>query len=77
MSPAVSPAWGRRVGDRGGSRATASTAKDYEKQVEIRTYEDAPHAFCNETRKDTYRPEAALAAWEATVAFLNDCFKEK
>ncbi len=53
------------------------TAKDYEKQVEIRTYEDAPHAFCNETRKDTYRPEAALAAWEATVAFLNDCFKEK
>ena len=50
-------------------------AKEYRKQVEIRTYEGMPHAFCNETRKDVYRPEAARMAWEATVAFLSDCFK--
>jgi carboxymethylenebutenolidase len=41
-------------------------AKDFEKSVEIRTYDGAPHAFCNETRKDTYRPEAAKLAWESS-----------
>ena len=50
-------------------------AKDFEKSVEIRTYDGAPHAFCNETRKDAYRPEAAKLAWESTVAFLSDRFK--
>lgn len=51
------------------------TAKDYDKRVEIRTYDDAPHAFCNEHRKDAYRPEAAQAAWESTLAFLSNCLK--
>lgn len=52
-------------------------AKEYGKQVEIRTYPNMPHAFCNETRKDVYHPEAAQEAWDATVAFLSDCFKAK
>lgn len=50
-------------------------AKDSGKPVEIRRYEQAPHGFMNETRADTYRPEAAAAAWETTIQFLNDCFK--
>ena len=49
--------------------------KEYGKQVEIRTYDGMPHAFCNEMRKDVYRPEAAQMALEATLAFLSDCFK--
>ncbi len=49
--------------------------KEYGKQVEIRTYDGMPHAFCNETRKDVYHPEATRMAWEATLAFLSDCFK--
>ena len=36
---------------------------------EVVTYEDAPHAFFNDSR-ESYRPEAARAAWERTLAFL-------
>ncbi len=50
-------------------------AKEYGKHVQVKVYDNAPHAFCNETRKDTYRPEAAHEAWEMTVAFLSDCFR--
>lgn len=50
-------------------------AKDSGKPVDVRRYDQAPHAFMNETRPETYRPEAATAAWEATIQFLNDCFK--
>lgn len=53
----------------------SEAAKEYGKRVEIKVYEDAPRAFCNEMRKETYRPEAAREAWETTVAFLSDCFK--
>ncbi|MER3423620.1 MAG: hypothetical protein C4293_10685 [Nitrospiraceae bacterium] len=53
----------------------AQTAKEHGKQIEIKIYEDAPHAFLNETRKEQYRPEAAHAAWESTIEFLNHCFK--
>jgi carboxymethylenebutenolidase len=50
-------------------------AKHYGKTVEILTYDNAPHAFCNEMRPDVYREDAAKVAWEATVAFLSNCFK--
>ncbi len=36
---------------------------------EIYIYDGAPHAFFNETRS-SYRPEAAAAAWERTLAWF-------
>ncbi|RME61001.1 MAG: dienelactone hydrolase family protein [Caldilineae bacterium] len=36
---------------------------------EIYVYEGAPHAFFNDTRS-SYRPEAAAAAWERTLAWF-------
>lgn len=45
-------------------------AKTTGKQVDIRTYAGAPHAFMNEAKPDNYRPEAAKEAWEATIQFL-------
>ncbi|HEY7534189.1 MAG TPA: dienelactone hydrolase family protein [Nitrospiraceae bacterium] len=52
-----------------------SAATQYGKQVEIKVYPDAPHAFCNEMRPDIYRAEAAADAWNATAAFLKQCFQ--
>jgi carboxymethylenebutenolidase len=49
--------------------------KEYGKRIEIKHYEGAPHAFCNDMRPDVYRPQAAAAAWDNTVEFLDDCFK--
>jgi carboxymethylenebutenolidase len=43
---------------------------DSGKPVEIKTYANAPPAFCNDTHKEHYRPDAAREAWETTVAFL-------
>ena len=50
-------------------------AAEYQKRVDIRTYADAPHAFSNETRPDSYREGAAADAWNATAAFLKQCFQ--
>jgi carboxymethylenebutenolidase len=50
-------------------------AAEYQKRIDVRTYADAPHAFCNELRPDAYRAEAAADAWTATATFLKDCFK--
>lgn len=50
-------------------------ATQHGKQIEINVYDDAPHAFCNETRPETYRPEAAREAWQATLAFLSERVK--
>ncbi|TAJ07388.1 MAG: dienelactone hydrolase family protein [Nitrospirae bacterium] len=51
------------------------TAKTTGKQVEIRTYAGTPHAFMNEAKPDSYRPEAANEAWEATIQFLSQHLK--
>jgi carboxymethylenebutenolidase len=51
-------------------------AKEHGKRVDIRTYKDAPPTFLDETRANTYRPEAAQLAWETTIQFLLDCFKD-
>lgn len=50
-------------------------AADSGKSVDIKTYDGAPHAFFDDTRKETYRPEAAQAAWDSTVAFLDARFQ--
>jgi carboxymethylenebutenolidase len=42
------------------------------KPVTINTYADAPPAFLDPTRKDTYRKDASEAAWESTISFLSD-----
>ncbi|MGQ0810904.1 MAG: dienelactone hydrolase family protein [Nitrospiraceae bacterium] len=52
-----------------------AVAQEYGKQVDMRLYADAPHAFCNETRQDSYRADAAQQSWDATVAFLSRCFQ--
>lgn len=51
------------------------TALKYGKRVDIRSYANAPHAFCDETKQKTYQKEATTEAWEATVAFLKTCFQ--
>jgi carboxymethylenebutenolidase len=38
---------------------------------EVRVYEEAGHAFMNDTRPDAYRAEAARDAWPRLVAFLH------
>jgi len=40
------------------------------KQFEIDTYPGAGHAFFNDTRPDTYRPQVAAVAWPRALAFL-------
>ena len=40
------------------------------KQFEIVSYPGAGHAFFNDTRPETYRPEAAADAWPRCLAFL-------
>ncbi len=49
-------------------RLRAALAR-YGKLGEVVTYE-APHAFFNNTRKDTYRAEHARDAWRRTLDFL-------
>jgi carboxymethylenebutenolidase len=51
-----------------------AAATEHHKRVEIKTYPDAPHAFCNEHRAETYRADATAEAWESTAAFLKMCF---
>jgi carboxymethylenebutenolidase len=51
-------------------------AKDQGKRAEVRTYESAPPGFLNETKGEAYRSEAAGLAWETTIEFLGDCFKD-
>jgi len=52
-----------------------AAATEYKKRVEIQTYPDAPHAFCNEQRVASYRADATAKAWETTAVFLKTCFQ--
>ena len=52
-----------------------TAAAEHHKRVEITTYPNAPHAFCNEQRVEGYRADATAEAWEATAAFLKTCFQ--
>lgn len=48
--------------------------KEHGKTHEIFIYEDAPHAFHNDTRP-SYRPEAARLAWSRTLAWFEKYLK--
>jgi carboxymethylenebutenolidase len=52
-----------------------AAAGEYGKKMEVHTYPDAPHGFCNEMKPAVYRAEAASLAWERTAAFLRICFQ--
>lgn len=47
----------------------------FSKQIDIRSYPGAPHAFCDDTRREAYREQAATEAWSATTTFLKRCFQ--
>jgi len=53
-----------------------AAAAEHHKRVEIKTYPNAPHAFCNEQRVESYRADATAEAWESTAAFLKTCFQD-
>ena len=44
--------------------------KNLGKQIEVKIYKDADHAFFNDTRPRVYNAEAAADAWPRTIAFL-------
>jgi carboxymethylenebutenolidase len=46
--------------------------KDLGKQIEVKIYKDADHAFFNDTRPQVYKAEAASDAWQRTIAFLRE-----
>lgn len=50
-------------------------ADEPHKRIEVRTYPDAPHAFCNELRPDSFRFDVATKAWNATASFLTTCLQ--
>jgi len=45
--------------------------KQYKKDGEVRIYEEAPHAFFNDTRPDVYRASDAEDAWLRAIDFFN------
>lgn len=44
--------------------------KKSNKEGEVKSYPNAPHAFFNDTKPDIYRQEEAQDAWRRTLAFL-------
>lgn len=42
------------------------------KAGEVKIYEDADHAFFNDTRSEVYNPEAAADAWRRVLAFFRE-----
>ncbi len=40
--------------------------------AEIHIYPGTPHAFCNDSRPESYDPTAAALAWQRTIAFLRE-----
>ena len=45
--------------------------KDLGKQIDVKIYPSADHAFFNDTRPEVYNEEAASDAWQRTIKFLN------
>ena len=46
--------------------------KDLGKQVDMKIYKDADHAFFNDTRPEVYDADASADAWQRTIAFLRE-----
>jgi carboxymethylenebutenolidase len=55
----------------GAVRAFASAMKSDGKQINVKIYAGAGHAFENPNNKQGYRPKAAQDAYRRTLAFLN------
>ena len=51
--------------------------KDLGKQIEVKIYPGADHAFFNDTRPEVYKAEAAADAWQRTIALLRQHLSEK
>ena len=52
------------------AREVESKLKDLGKEVEVKIYPDADHAFFNDSRPEVYKADAAADAWQRTVEFL-------
>jgi carboxymethylenebutenolidase len=55
--------------------AFKKTMKSLDKNVDVKIYSDAGHAFENSTNKNGYRPADAADAWERTIVFLRKNLK--
>ena len=44
--------------------------KDLGKQVDMKIYKNADHAFFNDTRPEVYDAEASADSWQRTIAFM-------
>lgn len=55
--------------------AFKKTMTGLDKQVDVKIYDGAGHAFENSTNATAYRPEAAADAWARNLAFLNKSLK--
>lgn len=53
-------------------RELESVLRGAAKRSQIKVYGNAGHAFFNDRRADSYRPEAAADAWTRTVAFFRE-----
>jgi carboxymethylenebutenolidase len=49
-----------------------ATLRRHDKRFAVKVYPGAGHAFCNDTRADAYRPEAAADALARAEAFLRE-----
>ncbi len=54
------------------ARKLESDVRSAGKQIEIRIYPNADHAFFNDTRPDVYDADAARDAWERTMRFFRE-----
>jgi carboxymethylenebutenolidase len=51
-------------------RELESQLKSLGKEIEVKIYPNADHAFFNDTRPEVYNAEAATDAWQRTIEFL-------
>jgi len=51
--------------------------KNLGKQVEMKIYPGADHAFFNDTRPEVYKAEAAADAWQRTIKFFREHLSAK
>jgi carboxymethylenebutenolidase len=49
-----------------------ATLQGLGKDVELLIYEDADHAFFNDTRPEVHKPEASQLAWDRTIALFRE-----
>ena len=68
-----------RVAARKASTSSGDMVKDLEgtlqglgKDVELLIYEDADHAFFNDTRPEVHKPEQSQQAWDRTIALFRE-----